>query len=160
MTELSFQGPPSPQGPPPPSGRDPRGPHGPPPQHAEWMHSDTKLEQTKRFVFRHFERLLVVGLVASLLFIHRFIEYKLAFLSFYYLPIIAAGFLVGRRMAVWAALFVVLFVAFIQAVQGLDGAAGIGTEEIMYLVPWGGFLILTGYCVGALAEQRKACTDD
>jgi HD-GYP domain-containing protein (c-di-GMP phosphodiesterase class II) len=30
----------------------------------------------------------------------------------------------------------------------------------MYLVPWGGFLILTGYTVGTLAEARKARTDD
>ena len=133
------------------------GPVGPPPN-IEKM-SDT-LEQTKRFVNRHFERLLVVLLVVSLLLIQQFIEYKQAFLSFYYLPIIAAGFLVGRRMAVWAALFIVLLTGFVQAFQGLDGPAGIHAEELFYLIPWGGFLILTGYCVGALAEQRKARTDD
>lgn len=124
------------------------------------MSDDATLERSKRFVNRHFERLLVLFLVASLLLIHNFIEYKLAFLSFYYLPIIAAGFLVGRRMAVWAAVFVVSLVCFVQAMQGMNGHAGIHVEEIMYLVPWGGFLILTGYAVGALAEQRKATTDD
>lgn len=124
------------------------------------MSDDAALEQTKRFVNRHFERLLVVVLVASLLAIQQYIEYKQAFLSFYYLPIITAGFLVGRRMAVWASLFIVLLVVFIQAFQGLEGHAGFHLEEVFYLVPWGGFLILTGYCVGALAEQRKARTDD
>lgn len=124
------------------------------------MSDNAALEQSKRFVNRHFERLLVVVLVASLLGIQQYIDYKQAFLSFYYLPIITAGFLVGRRMAVWASLFIVLLVVFIQAFQGLDGHAGIHAEEIFYLVPWGGFLILTGYCVGALAEQRKARTDD
>jgi hypothetical protein len=124
------------------------------------MSDSTTLERSKRFVFRHFERLLVVFLVASLLLIQQFIEYKLAFLSFYYLPVIAAGFLVGRRMAVWAAVFVVLLVCFIQIFQGLDGHAGLHAEEFMFLVPWGGFLILTGYSVGALAEQRTARTDD
>lgn len=153
MTDLSLHGHSSAAG---QSG--PPGIQGPPPQ--EWMSNDTAVEQAKRFFYRHFERLLVLVLVASLLLIHGFIEYKLAFLSFYYLPIIVAGFLVGRRMAVWASLFVVLFVTFIQAVQGLDGEAGIHVEQVMYLVPWGGFLILTGYCVGALAEQRKARTDD
>ena len=74
----------------------------------EPMSDSAALEQAKRFVYRHFERLLVVLLVASLLLIQQFIVYKLAFLSFYYLPIIAAGFLVGRKMAVWAAVFVVL----------------------------------------------------
>jgi hypothetical protein len=118
------------------------------------------LEQAKRFINRHFERLLVVFLVASMLLIHFFIEYKLAFLSFYYLPVIVAGFLVGRRMAVWGAVFVVALVTFIQSSQGLDGHAGLHPEEIFYLVPWGGFLILTGYAVGVLAEQRKARTDD
>ena len=124
------------------------------------MNDNVALEQAKRFVFRHFEKLLVLLLVATTLVIHFFIEYKLAFLSFYYLPIIAAGFLVGRRMAVWAAVFVVALVAYVQASTGLTGTPGIGREELMHLIPWGGFMILTGYAVGALAEQRKARTDD
>jgi len=119
-----------------------------------------QLEKTQRFVYRHFERLLVVFLVASLLLIQQFVEYKLAFLSFYYLPIIAAGFLVGRRMAVWASLFVALLVGFLQSVQGVVDAPGLSAAAIYYLVPWGGFLILTGYSVGALAEQRRARTSD
>ena len=117
-------------------------------------------ENLKRFVNRHFERLLVVVLVASLLLIHNYIEHKLAFLSFYYLPIIVAGFLVGRTMAVWASLLVVLLVVFVQAMQGLDGPAGLHTDAMATLVPWGGFLILTGYAVGTLAQQRRARTED
>jgi HD-GYP domain-containing protein (c-di-GMP phosphodiesterase class II) len=126
----------------------------------EKMDENAALERTKRFIYRHFERLLVLLLVGSLLLIHNFIEYRLAFLSFYYLPIIVAGFLVGRRLAVWAALFVVLLVGYVQATQGLQGAPGLDVQMIMYLVPWGGFLILTGYTVGTLADARKARTDD
>ena len=116
------------------------------------------LEQTKRFVNRHFERLLVLFLVGSLLLIHRYVDYKFGFLSFYYLPIIAAGFLVGHRMAVWAALFVVLLVGWLEAWSGVS--PGLTMEQLGTLVPWGGFLILTGYAVGSLAEQRRARTDD
>lgn len=130
------------------------------PKDLKAMNENVFLEQAKRFVNRHFEKLLVLLLVAATLVIHFFIEYKLAFLSFYYLPIIAAGFLVGRRMAVWAATLVVALVAYVQASTGLAGAAGLGAEELMHLIPWGGFMILTGYAVGALAEQRKARTDD
>jgi HD-GYP domain-containing protein (c-di-GMP phosphodiesterase class II) len=126
----------------------------------EKMDENAALDRTKRFIYRHFERLLVLLLVGSLLLIHNFIEYRLAFLSFYYLPIIVAGFLVGRRLAVWAALFVVLLVGYVQATQGLQGAPGLDVQMIMYLVPWGGFLILTGYTVGTLADARKARTDD
>lgn len=124
------------------------------------MHENAVLEPTKRFINRHFERIFVVFLVTSLLLIHNFIEYKLAFLSFYYLPIIAAGFLVGRTMAVWAALLVVLLAGFIQAFSGLDGHIGLHVDELATMVPWGGFLILTSYVVGTLADQRKARTDD
>ncbi|HEX7939831.1 MAG TPA: hypothetical protein VF483_12665, partial [Gemmatimonadaceae bacterium] len=87
------------------------------------MSENAALEPAKRFINRHFEQMLVVFLVASLLLIQYFIEYKLAFLSFYYLPIIAAGFLVGRKMAVWASLFIVLLVCFFQAFMGLEGRA-------------------------------------
>lgn len=121
---------------------------------------EDQLEQIKRFVYRNFERLLVVVLVASLLLIHKYIDYKLGFLSFYYLPIIVAGFLVNRTMAVWAALFITLLVGYIQAVQGLEGPAGLYGDVLVYLAPWGGFLILTAYVVGALAEQRRARTED
>ena len=124
------------------------------------MSENAVLESIKRFTNRNFERLLVVFLVASLLLIHFFIDNKLAFLSFYYLPVIAAGFLVGQRMAVWAALFVVSLVLFIQAMQGIGVEPGLHLAALSYLLPWGGFLILTGYAVGTLAEQRKARTDD
>jgi HD-GYP domain-containing protein (c-di-GMP phosphodiesterase class II) len=124
------------------------------------MTDNAVLEPTKRFINRHFEQMLVVFLVASLLLIQYFIEYKLAFLSFYYLPIIAAGFLVGRTMAVWSSLFVVLLVFFIQGFAGLDGTPGFQAEALATLLPWGGFLILTGYIVGTLAEQRRLKTDD
>jgi hypothetical protein len=124
------------------------------------MTENAALEASKRFIFRHFERLLVMVLFASLLVIHFALDYKVAFLSFYYLPIVVAGFLVGRRLAVWAAVFAVSLVVFVQALHGLQGPPGLTTEQFLFFVPWGGFLILTAYSVGALAEQRKARTED
>lgn len=124
------------------------------------MNDTDAVEHTKRFVNRHFERLLVIGLVVSLLLIHYFVDYKWAFLSFYYLPVITAGFLVGRRATVFAALFVVLLVTFIQAMEGITGHAGLHVDALFTLVPWGGFLILTGYAVGTLADQRRERTED
>ena len=108
----------------------------------------------QRFFFRNFERVLVLLLVASLLGINWLVEQKFAFLSFYYLPIILAGFYGGRRFAVVAGLFVASLVFFFQATQGLGMDAGLTQDALMLLIPWGGFLILTGYVVGGLAEQR------
>jgi hypothetical protein len=114
------------------------------------------MERTRQFFFRHFERMLVLLLVASLLGINYLIDQKFAFLSFYYLPIILAGFFGGRRFAVFAGLFVAALVFFFQAIEGLGMEAGITQEALLTLLPWGGFLILTGYVVGGLAEQRAA----
>jgi HD-GYP domain-containing protein (c-di-GMP phosphodiesterase class II) len=118
------------------------------------------LERTKQFLFRNFERTLVLLLVASLLVINSLIEQKFAFLSFYYLPIILAGFFGGRRFAVVAGLFIASLVFFFQATEGLGMEAGLTQDAMLTLFPWGGFLILTGYVVGGLAEQRAARMTD
>jgi HD-GYP domain-containing protein (c-di-GMP phosphodiesterase class II) len=114
------------------------------------------LARVKLFFFRHFERIFVLLLVFAMVAIHTVIDQKFAFLSFYYLPMILAGFYGGRRFAVLAGVFVVALVFFYQDVQGLDLPAGFSSEALLTLVPWAGFLILTGYVVGGLAEQREA----
>ncbi|MDP3910093.1 MAG: HD domain-containing protein [Gemmatimonadales bacterium] len=120
------------------------------------MVTDRTLERAKQFFFRNFERLFVLLLVASLLAINYLIDRKFAFLSFYYLPIILAGFFGGRRFAVFAGVFVGALVFFFQAFEGLGMEAGLTEDALLTIIPWGGFLILTGYVVGGLAEQRAA----
>ena len=108
------------------------------------------------FVLKNFERILVLLLVASLVVINRLIDQKLAFLSFYYLPVILAGFYGGRRFAVGSAVLIALLTFFFQAIEGFGMAAGLTQDSMLTLVPWAGFLILTGYVVGGLAQQRAA----
>lgn len=110
----------------------------------------------QRYVLKYFERILVVLLVASLLLINRVIEQKFAFLSFYYLPVILAGFYGGRRFAVVSAVFIASLAVFFQMIEGLGMEAGLTEQALLTLVPWAGFLILTGYVVGGLAEQRAS----
>ena len=112
------------------------------------------MDRAKQVVVKNFERILVFLLVASLLIINGLIEQKFAFLSFYYLPIILAGFFGGRRFAVGSGVFVVALVFFFQATGGLGMEPGLDQDSLMTLIPWGGFLIVTGYVVGGLAEQR------
>jgi hypothetical protein len=115
------------------------------------------VERVKLFLFRNFERTFVLLLVGAMLVIHWLVEQKSAFLSFYYLPQILAGFYGGRRFAVLSGLFIVSLVFFYQYVHGLeDMLPGFYPGALLGLVPWGGFLILTGDVVGRLAEQREA----
>ncbi|HET8713129.1 MAG TPA: HD domain-containing phosphohydrolase [Gemmatimonadales bacterium] len=118
------------------------------------------MDRAKQFFLKNFERILVLLLVASLLVINSLIDQKFAFLSFYYLPIILAGFFGGRRFAVFSGLFISSLVFYFQATQGLGMEAGLTEEALLVLIPWGGFLILTGYVVGGLAEQRAARLSD
>src|SRR3989442_2241178 len=92
--------------------------------------------------------------------IHAVVEDKFAFLSFYYLPMILAGFYGGHRFAVLAGVFVVALIFFDQYVQGIGMLPGFYSGALLALVPWGGFLILTGYVVGSLAEQRESRLGD
>src|SRR2546422_7838904 len=54
-----------------------------------------------------------------------------------------------------AGVFVVSLIFFYQYVQGLDMLPGFYPDALLALGPWAGFLILTGYVVGGLAEQRE-----
>lgn len=123
------------------------------------MRHSSSVHRVKWFVFQHFERLLVVLLVAALGVLHYFIDHQIAFLSFYYLPIILAGFYLGRNAAVYAAVFSVALTVYYQLVVGLDGPPGLDPQSIVTLMPWGGFLILTGHTVGRLAGERVRQTD-
>src|SRR5207245_8108770 len=76
------------------------------------------VERAKLFFFRNFERIFVLVLVAAMLGIHALVEDKFAFLSFYYLPMILAGFYGGRRFAVLAVVRVVAVMLLHHSVRG------------------------------------------
>lgn len=120
------------------------------------MDTFDSLRGAKSFFLRHFERIFVLMLVVAMLLIHWVVDAKLAMLSFYYLPMILAGFYGGRRFAVVSGFFIVALVFFFQVVEGLEMLPGLYGGALITLVPWGGFLIITGYVVGALAEQLAA----
>ena len=129
-------------------------------RHSLFYRTVMMLTRAKHFVIANFERLLVVLVVASLLLIHAAIDYKFAFLSFYFLPVIIAGFYLGVTAAVWSAVLIVSLVVFFQAVVGLSGAPGLDLHTLLTLVPWAGFLVITGHVVGTLAEQRERAARD
>ena len=110
------------------------------------------LATTKAALFRHFEVVLVLVLLASLLFINFFIVHKFAFLLFYFIPILLAAFYLGTRQAMFAALLATGFVAYATLVHGnVGGAQGFGFWNLFI---WSSFLTLTGAIVGRLQEKN------
>src|SRR2546429_8288789 len=98
------------------------------------------LERAKSFFFSHFERIFVVLLFASMLIIHYFVDEKLAFLSFYYLPIILAGFYGGRPFAGLSRGLLVAVVRFFPGGVGVERLPGLDLAALLMGAAWGGVL--------------------
>lgn len=122
------------------------------------------MERVKRFVLKYFEQLLVLVIVAGVFAVNLVGIAKLAVINLYYLPVLVAGYVLGKRMAVYTALFSILAVVFLAVVR--PGAfapsgppvyvLGLPFQVWPNLLGWAGFLLLSGVIVGVLYEQKEA----
>ncbi len=114
-------------------------------------------EKAKRSLIARFELLLVITILTGLSITLLFVPEKLGFLNFFYLPTLAAGYAMGRRGGVLTALASALVVTFtiILFPQKYMGNSDTPLTLAMNLLPWGGFLILAGYTVGYLTEEKQ-----
>ncbi len=115
------------------------------------------MEKLKAFFVNNFERILVLSIVGIIILITYSIEFKLVFLNIFYLPIIIAGYFLGKRMAVITALFsVAIVVLFIILKSDSFLIAEIGKLYLgIYIVLWSSFLILTSAALGFLYDENK-----
>lgn len=114
------------------------------------------MEQFKQFILRHFEKILVSGILMAAFVGTYFVEEKFIVLNFYYLPVLVAGYFLGRQMGVLTAVFSILAVLicilvfpqrFFNSKEILKGVAQLSS--------WSGFLILASVTVGTLFEQNE-----
>jgi putative nucleotidyltransferase with HDIG domain len=114
------------------------------------------MEQFKQFVLRNFERILVGVILVAAFAGTYFVEEKSVVLNFYYLPVLLAGYFLGRRMGILTAIFSILAVV----VSTLFFPQAFFKEKEFFssftkLSSWGGFLILASIAVGTLYEQKE-----
>ena len=114
------------------------------------------MEHVKQFVMQYFEKILVGLILVVALIGMYYIEEKFVILNFFYLPVLFAGYFLGRRMGVLSAVLSVLAVLIFALLfpQRFFG------DEIFWhrfakLSSWGGFLILASVAVGTLYEQNE-----
>jgi putative nucleotidyltransferase with HDIG domain len=119
------------------------------------------MQTVKSYVTRNFEGFVVLVILSSVIGITYAVEEKMMMLNFYYLPVLMAGYFIGKRAAVLVAIFSVLSVFFF-AILNTD-AYGMG-RGIAYLASglsgWSGFLLLTSYMIGMLYEQKQNKIDE
>jgi len=114
------------------------------------------MEKVKFFVLKHFEVILVFTISLIVVCANFFIFQQLAFLNFYYLPVLVPGYVLGRKMSILTALFCVALITF-SVINNpyLFHIKNSNLFLITDLMLWGGFLILAGYVVGTLYEQKE-----
>lgn len=114
------------------------------------------MDKLKKILVRHFEKLLLIGLVLAIVVTNYFILQKLAFLNFYYLPVLVAGYFLGKKQAILTGFLVICLVVFIAVLEPMSFLEfGSALRLFFNLVIWGGFLILAAYVVGTLYEEKE-----
>ncbi|MFB3895121.1 MAG: HD-GYP domain-containing protein [bacterium] len=115
------------------------------------------MDKIKLFFSRHFEKILVISIFLGAVVINYFVPYKIGFLNFFYLPIIIAGYYLGKRFAVLTAVLCVLAVAWTALLfpQTFFAEAGMQLYVGISLLAWASFLILTSAAIGYLYEEKE-----
>lgn len=115
------------------------------------------IEQLKSLVMRRFELFVVFSLLGIVVLINFVVINKIAFLNFYYLPTLVAGYVLGRRTGVVTAVASVsLVVLSIVLAPFLFKPEETGPYSIYWNISiWAAFLVVTGYVVGSLYEENQ-----
>ena len=114
------------------------------------------MDRFKQFVLRQFEKILVLIILIATFLGTYYIEDKSIVLNFYYLPVLVAGYFLGRRMGILAAIFSILIVfLFILNFPQHFLIDKIFWYSFAKLSSWGGFLILASITVGTLYEKKE-----
>jgi putative nucleotidyltransferase with HDIG domain len=119
------------------------------------------MDQFKQFIVRHFEKVLIAIILVAAFIGTYLIEEKNIVLYFYYLPVLSAGYFLGRRMGILTAIFSILVVVISTLLfpqEFFKEKESFNT--IAQLFSWGGFLILASIAVGTLYEQNELRLQD
>ena len=113
---------------------------------------DGTMEKIKSYVLQYFEVILILTVTLALVVTNYFIDQKMAFLNFYYLPVLISGYFLGRKQAMLIGTFVIGFVGWLIIFNGesfIEQSTQLNL--LVNVVIWGGFLLLAAYIVGTLA---------
>ena len=119
------------------------------------------MNQFKQFVSKHFERILIIIILMATFVGTYFVEERSIVLNFYFLPVLSAGYFLGRRMGVLTAVFSILVVVISTLFFPQTFSKGQDFSNVLaQLLSWGGFLTLASIAVGTLYEQNERRLQD
>lgn len=111
-----------------------------------------------REYFRIDKELIIIFLLVAITgVIFFFVSTQRAFLNFFYLPVLIGAYFFGRRYATHSAVLSIIMISVIAYVY--PSSFAFSSDEELYkwldIVTWGGFLFITGYCMGLLFEKKE-----
>ena len=114
------------------------------------------METFKQFIVKHLEKVLIIIILIAAFIGTYLIEEKSIVLNFYYLPVLSAGYFLGRPMGVLTAIFSILVVVISTLLFPETFFKGEEfSNKLAELFSWGGFLILASIAVGTLYERNE-----
>ncbi len=115
------------------------------------------MDPLKKYLLKHVQDAIVLSILAGAIFVNYFVySSKIAFLDFFYLLVVLAGYYIGKRFAVLGAFFAILIVwVFILADKNEYYSASTASQANLNLTVWGGFLILAAWLIGTLSEKLR-----
>ncbi len=112
------------------------------------------MKKVKNYFSEKFEHIFVLSILAAVAIINYFIPQKVAFFNFYFLPVILAGYFLGFRKSILGAFLCILLVSGYTIISpDLFIMPSTRLDLYLYILAWGGFLILAGAFVGKLQER-------
>ena len=104
---------------------------------------------------RNLESIFVVLIALAVLAVfYLFPNNRAALLHFFYLPVLAAAYFLGKRKAILGATLCILFIGLIAYFYSNSFTVQGDTVSVLLLIAtWGGFLILSSAAVGSLHEK-------
>lgn len=112
------------------------------------------MESFKKFIIKNFEQFFVLIILAGTVGINSIIDQKLAFLNFYFLPIVVSGYYLGTRKSVIGALLSSLAVIYfcIRSPENFQMNHS-NMNLFLHLTVWSSFLLLVAAVVGKQQEK-------
>lgn len=118
------------------------------------------MERAKRLLAERFELVLVVVLTAAAAYTVLLADGKLAFLNFFYVPVLLAAYFLGRRVAVLAGVAAVLLITIYAVIDPSLFIRSYAGAPALDVFLWGAFLIVTAYTVGTLYDLKTQSNKD
>jgi signal transduction histidine kinase len=114
------------------------------------------MDPLKKYLLKHLQEVIILSILVGATFINYFVYTKIAFLDFFYLLVVLAGYYIGKRFAVLGAFFAILLVCiFILTDQKEYNGANTELLASINIAVWGGFLILSAWLIGTLSEKLR-----